>query len=453
MVLGLLILVMVFHFNKKEYYFELVGSDVVVDLGSRYVELGFRAYDSSGRDYSDEVIVENHVDSSKEGRYIIIYKFRDYTLYRMVSVVSKDEVVIGQLSIRLVGEDTVYVEKNSMYIESGAVAYDKSGNNISSEIKTLGDVNLNIPNTYHIVYSVTDLDGKVYSVSRNVIVYEVSYQYNKNCSSKQCVLKFVFKDSYYDYIMYPDGNTSKEKTVGYTVKKNGIYKFSIYDKFGNVVLKEISVNEIGVSSSFSSKPSSSSSSSKSSSSLSSSSSSNIQTKIENNLFVGDSRTVGMCDLYKVCDGDDYIAKSSMGYSWFQNTAVPSINNKISSKRYNIIILMGVNDVGGTSSSGKNAAVKYYNTVYSLTKSMWSNQNVVFVSVNPVIDGKSYAYTVAINSFNSEISSMIQNSELSNFKYCDTASSLNVTLNNAPDGLHYNRDLYQQIYNKIIDDCL
>ena len=169
-----------------------------------------------------------------------------------------------------------------------------------------------------------------------------------------------------------------------------------------------------------------------------------------NLFVGDSRTVGMCNTYKLCEGYDYIAEIGKGYSWFINTAIPKINSKIKSQNYNIIILMGVNDVG---SNGSSIATNYYNKIYDLAKTTWKNQNVIFVSVNPVRDGMSYAYMSGVNSFNSQMKSKINSSGLSNLKYCDTISSLYMSSIDSGDGLHYNKTGYSSIYNKIKSSCL
>lgn len=201
------------------------------------------------------------------------------------------------------------------------------------------------------------------------------------------------------------------------------------------------------------KNSSSSSSSKNNNKSSSSSSSSKSTttkKISNNLYVGDSRTVGMCEGYKLCENHPYIAKGSMGYDWFVDTAIPQINNKIKSKNYNIVILMGVNGAG---TDGKALANQYYNKVSELSKTTWKKQNVFFVSINPVVDGMSYTYTSGVNSFNKQMKSKISSSKISNLKYCDTNSKLKMSEIDSGDGLHYNKTGYQKIYNIIKSDCL
>lgn len=113
--------------------------------------------------------------------------------------------------------------------------------------------------------------------------------------------------------------------------------------------------------------------------------------------------------------------------------------------------MGVNDVRAAG-TGTTAASNYYNKIFELAKGSWKSDNIIYVSVNPVVDGKSNAYNSGVNEFNSTMKTKISNSNLQNLKYCDTNSKLNITLSNAPDGLHYNKSVYQSIYNTIINEC-
>lgn len=173
-------------------------------------------------------------------------------------------------------------------------------------------------------------------------------------------------------------------------------------------------------------------------------------KISNNLYVGDSRTVQMCEIYKLCEKHPYVAEGSQGYYWFANTAIPKINDKIKSKNYNIVILMGVN---GVTTTGKDQANEYYKKISNLASSTWKKQNIIFISINPVVDGKSNAYTSGVNEFNKEMQKLIKNSKKSNLSYCDTNSKLKMSEIDSGDGLHYNKSGYQKIYNLIKKDCL
>ncbi len=180
-----------------------------------------------------------------------------------------------------------------------------------------------------------------------------------------------------------------------------------------------------------------------------------------NIIIGDSRTVGMCASitgdWNKCqfnksgsfiNGDDiYIAQGSMGYSWFYNTAVPEVNKILAANPdtvYNIYSLMGVNfllyDID-----------KYIPTYNDLANGIWSSQNLILVSVNPVDEDieAQHGYSTKnsnIITFNNKLKSGTSSS--SNIKYCDTYSIVLDNLSTS-DGLHYSSSTYKIIYNSIM----
>ena len=173
-----------------------------------------------------------------------------------------------------------------------------------------------------------------------------------------------------------------------------------------------------------------------------------------NLFVGDSRTVSLCLNKKMCmDGNDCysencISQNSSNYSWFYDTAIKEINSIInnSSSKYNIIINMGVNDVGKTGTKAND----YVDLFKKYATGNWKNHNVIIVSVNPVEDGQSNAYTSGVEMFNSIVSNDVKASNISNYKYCDTYNNLKFNLT---DGLHYDNSTTNKIYDYIINNCI
>lgn len=182
---------------------------------------------------------------------------------------------------------------------------------------------------------------------------------------------------------------------------------------------------------------------------------------QKNIIIGDSRTVGMCASitgdWTNCqfsnggafvNGDDiYISQGSMGYSWFNSTAVPAVNNIISSNpnvKFNIYSLMGVNFL-------LSDIDKYIPSYNNLANGSWSNHNLILVSVNPVDEVKEaqHGYSTRnanIVTFNTKLKS--GTSGVGNIKYCDT---YNVIINNlgTSDGLHYTSDTYKTIYNSMM----
>ena len=179
-----------------------------------------------------------------------------------------------------------------------------------------------------------------------------------------------------------------------------------------------------------------------------------------NIIIGDSRTVGMCASLTgdwtncqysnggafVNGNDIYIAQGSMGYSWFNSTAVSAVNNIISSNpnvTYNIYSLMGVNFL-------LSDIDKYISKYSELSNDYWKNHNIILVSVNPVDEDKEAQYGYSTK--NSDIvlfNNKLKNGTfgISNIKYCDTYNSIVNNLGTS-DGLHYTSATYSIIYNNM-----
>lgn len=187
-------------------------------------------------------------------------------------------------------------------------------------------------------------------------------------------------------------------------------------------------------------------------------SSNSKSSVKNNtLFIGDSEVVLMCENYGLCNNVSYLAEGGVWCDYL-NTVESRVNNMIKSKDYNIVIILGFNGAGTSSSEGKDEAERCFNIASSLAKNEWKNQNVVYVSVNPCDDDNAkasgmYITNSAINSFNSTMKSKITSSKISNMSYCDTNSSLNIKEIDLGDGAHYSKSGEQQVYNTIMNKCL
>ena len=176
------------------------------------------------------------------------------------------------------------------------------------------------------------------------------------------------------------------------------------------------------------------------------------------IFVGDSRTVGMCGqststlFAGTCKSEYAVAQTSMGYSWLDSTAVSQVNSKLSqdtSIKYNIVILLGVNDLGNSAS--------YLTKIKALATGDWKDHNIIFVSVTNVDETPAVAagYTLKntqISTFNSSMKSGISSASSSNLSYCDITTGLDVT-GRTTDGVHYASELYTEIYNSLKSKCI
>jgi len=66
---------------------ELIGEDeITINKGDKYVDQGIKATDGEGNDLTNDVEITNNVDTSKEGKYSIIYSYGKNIIIRRVIV-------------------------------------------------------------------------------------------------------------------------------------------------------------------------------------------------------------------------------------------------------------------------------------------------------------------------------------------------------------------------------
>lgn len=165
------------------------------------------------------------------------------------------------------------------------------------------------------------------------------------------------------------------------------------------------------------------------------------------IFIGDSRTVGMCQSVQINDNEDCsIAEVGKGYQWLTSA---DITNKLDAKLKEnpnsyVVINLGVNDPGSS-----NNYIKYYNDL--ITK--YPEIHLVVVSVTPIDDEKAKAnnYIITdsnVTSFNETIKNGIDRNKIS---YCDVYSKIKNNFETV-DGIHYKSNTYNTIYTEI-KNCL
>lgn len=167
------------------------------------------------------------------------------------------------------------------------------------------------------------------------------------------------------------------------------------------------------------------------------------------IFIGDSRTVQMY-AYNTGDwgganyssggvhevGNDlYVAQGSQGLNWLKSTGIPVAQQYFNSGSA-IVILMGVNDL-----SNANNYINYVNSNATSWKS--NGSSLYFVSVNPCSGSYSHLNS-KIESFNATVKSGLNN----NVGWIDTYSILVNNGFSSTDGLHYDQNTSNTIYNYI-----
>ena len=154
------------------------------------------------------------------------------------------------------------------------------------------------------------------------------------------------------------------------------------------------------------------------------------------LFSGDSRTVGIqWTVEKDHPETQFIAKAGIGYQWMKDTAWSQIKDSMDKNPdMKVVFLYGVNDM---------ININYYLKKYKSLESEYDKDRIWYVSVNP-IKGKQLVTDDQIQEFNKQIK------ELAGDRYIDTYTMLNNDGFGSPDGLHYDNDTNEKIYNYIID---
>lgn len=158
----------------------------------------------------------------------------------------------------------------------------------------------------------------------------------------------------------------------------------------------------------------------------------VADRSEGTIYVGDSRFNGMEMHLK--KGDGYIvAKDSMGYKWFVNEALPTIdvikNSHPEIEEWTLVSGLGVNDLYNINN--------YIQAYKNLSE---CGYRVVVVSVNPTNRNRS-ALNTDIDEFNQALSN-------SGLEYLDLCNHLRSIGFDTVDGLHYRKETYKEIWNEI-----
>lgn len=254
--------------------------DLVIELeqGKEWEEPGFIATSDIAGDISDYVKVTGEVNTEKQGTYEIVYEleYKVITpkLTRLVKVIEskdndKEDTSSGSttgsgslssggsttkpnppvakpstITLSLVGNDTIYLVTGSTYYDEGASAVDNLGNNVSNKVSKSGSVNTDVAGTYKITYSITNYDGQVLSVVRNVVVQAMNISLNSEISGSKVNINVSTNVDNFSYILLPNGSKTTNSNCTYPVSKNGVYEFIVYNSNDNYRKATITINNV-----------------------------------------------------------------------------------------------------------------------------------------------------------------------------------------------------------------
>lgn len=230
----------------KEYDLVLFGKEeVVVYQNEEYQEIGYHAV-LNNQIVTDDVIVDNLVNTKKLGIYEITYTIGNIKKVRRVKVIENPNDSIEDIKLYLIGDETIILGVGEKYEELGCLAYDKNNNDISNRVNIEGSVNTSIPGTYYITYLI-DENGEIKTLKREIIVKEeldLSFNYKKDLTNQDIVIDIVVNGDDFSYIKFPNGVISKDKKSSFTAKENGVYYFYLFDNNKNNKLFSVNITNI-----------------------------------------------------------------------------------------------------------------------------------------------------------------------------------------------------------------
>ena len=138
----------------------------------------------------------------------------------------------------------------------------------------------------------------------------------------------------------------------------------------------------------------------------------------------------------------YIAKVGEGYNWLMSSGLTKLKKKLDLNPYvKVVFNLGVNDCAGST-------VQQYISVYQNLIASYPNTKFYMMSVNPVNDkiASSVGYLVKnkqVIAFNKQLNAAFPS------LYIDTYSYLKTNGFGTADGVHYDNETYQAIYDHTI----
>ena len=143
-------------------------------LGTEYIESGYSAVDSVGKDITRLVKVSDNINIEQEGVYYVDYKVTDAyersAQARRTVFVEEYKTPGRGPTLTLNGSGTIilHLTSGTPYREQGAKAVDTDGEDISDKVRINGQPVRDVPGTYTIIYSAVGKNGAIGTTTREV---------------------------------------------------------------------------------------------------------------------------------------------------------------------------------------------------------------------------------------------------------------------------------------------
>ena len=148
---------------------QLIGGEVTLKFNEYYNEPGFSASDAEDGDLTNNVNIDNTIDSQTPGNYTLTYSVKDSngleaTATRNVLVEQNQppQIVITAGSVSL--------EMGQNYVEPGFTAYDNEDGDLTNQVQVTNNIDYQTPGEYQITYFVIDSGGLSDTMTRTIII-------------------------------------------------------------------------------------------------------------------------------------------------------------------------------------------------------------------------------------------------------------------------------------------
>lgn len=201
-------------------------TDITIHTGETFSPLeGVKATDNVDGDLTAGIEVKGTVDVNTPGSYTLTYSVTDKV--GNITIAKRTITVTDNIKPVITGADDVTIDFGGLFdLMEGVSAADNVDGDLTSRIIVSGDVNSEVPGTYLVTYTVTDLSGNTASMQRNISVKEAPLtllELNKPYTS-------------------PDNNMTVLVTEIAVEDLGGYYQYSIYytqsNKTGDQVIEE-----------------------------------------------------------------------------------------------------------------------------------------------------------------------------------------------------------------------
>ena len=149
---------------------------MTLTLGDKFVDPGAVAVDREDGDITPKIKVSGNVDTSKVGKYSLIYTVKDSA----GNVVSETRTIYvnptptdAPPTLTLQGSNPLNITVGNKFIDPGATAADREDGDLTSKIKITGTVDTTKVGTYTLTYTVKDSGNNTVTKTRDVVVNPV----------------------------------------------------------------------------------------------------------------------------------------------------------------------------------------------------------------------------------------------------------------------------------------